>query len=50
MNLRVDVYSCNDCGRAFCSEENQDIATCPYEGCESDDFEFSHSGHVVNDL
>ncbi|MDQ0412701.1 hypothetical protein [Mesobacillus stamsii] len=49
MNLRVDIYSCNGCGQAIVSEENEDIAVCPYKGCESYDFEYSHSGHVVND-
>lgn len=50
MKLRVDIHTCNGCGRAIVSEENEDIAICPYEDCESDDFDYSHSGHVVNDL
>jgi hypothetical protein len=50
LNLRVDIYNCNDWGRAIVSEENEDISICPYEGCESADIEYSHSGHVVNDI
>lgn len=49
MNLRVDIYSCNGCGRAIVIEEDENLAVCPYENCESDDFEYSHSGHVMND-
>jgi hypothetical protein len=49
MNLRVDIYSCNGCGRAIVTEEDHDITICPYDGCLSDDFEILHSGHVVND-
>lgn len=49
MNLRVDVYSCNGCGRAIVVEEEETFNSCPYSDCCSDDFEYSHSGHVVND-
>lgn len=49
MNLRVDIYSCNGCGRAIVVEEEENVKVCPYPDCESDDFEYSHSGKVVND-
>jgi hypothetical protein len=49
MKLRVDIYSCNGCGRAIVIEQNEDIDMCPYVNCGSDDFEYSHSGSVEND-
>jgi len=48
MNLRVDVYNCNGCGRAIIVEEDEVPNHCPHS-CHSDDLEYSHSGHVVND-
>lgn len=48
MNLRVDIYSCNDCGRAVIVEEDEVPNHCPHS-CHSDDLEYSHSGYVVND-
>lgn len=49
MRLRVDIYSCNDCGRAIVVEENEELEQCPYKQCFSESFEYSHSGSVEND-
>lgn len=49
MKLRVDIYSCNECGRAILVEENEDEIVCPFVECGSEDVEYSHSGSVEND-
>jgi hypothetical protein len=49
LKLRVDIYNCEGCGRAIVAEENHEIEVCPYKDCSSIVFEYSHSGHVVND-
>lgn len=50
MQLKVDVYNCYGCGRAVVVEAEEEFETCPYKDCGSDDFEYSHSGSVVNDV
>ena len=47
MKLRVDIYTCGDCGRALCVEENEKVKVTPC--CESEYWEYSHSGVVEND-
>jgi rubrerythrin len=49
MNLRVDIYSCEECGRAIVIEEDEAMEVCPYAGCGSSGVEYSHSGKVEND-
>ena len=48
MQLKVDVYNCDDCNRAIVVEDGEDVGICPYEGCGSIYFEYSHSGMVEN--
>lgn len=48
MNLKVDIYSCEGCGRAIFVEENEDAVICPYKDCGDDHIEFSHSGEIHN--
>jgi hypothetical protein len=48
MNLRVDIYSCEECGRALVVESDQEVEICPYQDCAAAMLEYSHSGHVVN--
>lgn len=47
--LRVDILSCNGCGRAIVVEEDEAVEICPYKDCGSEDFDYSHSGQVLND-
>lgn len=48
MQLKVDIYSCEGCGRAIVVEKDEDIEVCPYMDCGSQLYEYSHSGEVVN--
>lgn len=50
MNLKVDIYSCEGCGRAVVVESDQAVEICPYQDCAAALLEYSHSGQVVNDL
>lgn len=49
MNLIVDVFGCEGCGRAVIVESDQDVEIFPYIDCAAALLEYSHSGHVVND-
>ncbi|WP_175384466.1 hypothetical protein [Bacillus sp. FJAT-27225] len=49
MEMPVDVYSCEGCGRAIVIEKDSEIDVCPYRDCGSDLYEYSHSGVVINE-
>lgn len=49
MNLKVDIYSCEECGRAVVVECDHEVEVCPYQDCASAILEYSHSGQVMND-
>jgi hypothetical protein len=49
MNLKVDIYNCEGCGRAVVVEFNQEVEICPYQDCAAPLLEYSHSGHVLNE-
>lgn len=38
--MKMDLYNCEGCGRAFAVEDGDDPSCCPV--CESELFEFSH--------
>jgi predicted Zn-ribbon and HTH transcriptional regulator len=46
-SMKMDVYSCEECSRAFAVEKDEDPKVCP--NCESYLWEYSHSAHVIND-
>ncbi|MFS0864105.1 hypothetical protein [Fredinandcohnia sp. 179-A 10B2 NHS] len=46
MNLQIDVYSCEECGQAFCVEKDVEPLLTPC--CMSELFEYSHTGEVVS--
>lgn len=38
--MNMDVYNCDECGKAFAVEKDSELNVCPV--CESELFEFSH--------
>jgi len=43
--MEIDIYSCEECGRAFGVEECEDPKVCPC--CESELWEYSHSVKIT---
>lgn len=43
--LPVDVYNCEVCTKAFCTEKDVEPEKCPH--CSSEFWSYSHSGEVV---
>ena len=43
--MNMDVYNCEECGKAFAVESGSDLNVCPI--CESELWEFSHEAVLV---
>jgi rubrerythrin len=43
--MLMDIYNCEDCGRAFAVEIDDDPECCPV--CQADIFEYSHTAHCT---